>query len=62
MDRLPKSYKKMTRKELKKHLLHEMQCNEQIVKDNRNIVQTNMVLNKIVEKYKDLLSHSVENL
>lgn len=66
----------MSKKELKAQLLHQMQCNIQIVWDNRNIVQTNARLEqhiesaenalvykeKVIEKYKDLLSHSVENL
>jgi capsular polysaccharide biosynthesis protein len=62
MKKLPREYRNMSKKELKSQLLHQMQCNIQIVKDNRSLVQTNMVLNKMIEKYKDLLSHSVENL
>lgn len=62
MKKLPKCYREMKRKDIEKALLQEMQCNEQIVEDNRWLVQTNMVLNKMVQKYKDLLSHSVENI
>lgn len=76
MKKLSKEYRNMGRKKLKKQLLHQMQCNIQIVGDNRNIVQTNTRLEqhiesaenalvykeKVIEKYKDLLSHSVENL
>lgn len=76
MKKLPKSYRNMSKKELKAQLLHQMQCNIQIVGDNRNIVKHNDLLEKqiqlaenalvykgkVIEKYKKLLSISVEDL
>lgn len=61
MKKLSKEYRNMGRKKLKKQLLHQMQCNIQIVHDNRTIVQTNMVLNKIIQEQKELLSKYSKN-
>lgn len=51
MKKLPKIYKSYSKKELRKALLKEMQCNAQIVADNWNIVQENMML-KWLKQYK----------
>lgn len=50
MKKLPKCYKSYSKKELRKALLKEMQCNIQIVEDNWNIVQENMRLHKEKEQ------------
>ena len=61
----------MSRKELKAQLLHQMQCNIQIVGDNRNIVQENIRLQKEKEniefevaksKFQTNLSYIIKSL
>lgn len=76
MDSLPKSYKKLSKKQLIRELLRQMNDNIFIVSENHSLNKNLMIKNnvikskdlriedqqKIIVKYKELLEISVENL
>ena len=76
MDSLPKCYKSMSKKEIKDHLLRQMNDNIMIGSENHKFNAANKNLEsqlqsaehaldykeKVIEKYKNLLSISIEDL
>mgnify|MGYP003422124720 CR=1 FL=1 len=76
MDKLPKSYKSMSKKELRDQLLRQMNDNAMIVSENYTLNAINKNLEsqlqsaehaldykeKVIDKYKSFLSISIEDL
>lgn len=76
MDKLPKWYKKLSKKELRDHLLREMNDNINLASENCNLIKELDIVERqlksaesalvykeeVIEKYKKLLETAVEHL